>query len=50
MQNLKKDNKLIYKKETDSQTQRTNLWLGREGRLWGEVGWGVWDGQVHTAV
>ena len=28
MQNLKYDtNELIYKRETDSQTQKTNLWL-----------------------
>ena len=30
MQNLKKDNKLIYKTETYSQTQRMNLELPRE--------------------
>ena len=49
MQNLKKNdtNELIYKTETDSQTQRMNLqgegWGGRD-RL------GVWDLYVHTAV
>ena len=31
-------NKLIYKTEIDSQTQRTDLWLPREGREVGE-GW-----------
>ena len=30
MQNLKKDNKLIYKTEIDSQTYRMNLELPRE--------------------
>ena len=31
--------------ERDSQTQRTNLWLpvGRDS-------YGVWDGQVYTAI
>ena len=36
MWNLKRDdtNELIYKTETESQTQGTNLWLpGREGQL-----------------
>ena len=34
MWNLKPDtNELIYKPETDSQTQRTDLWL--PGRKWG---------------
>ena len=40
MWNLKYDtNELIYKTETDAQTQKTNLWLprGREGR--GEMDW-----------
>ena len=37
MQNLKYDtNELIYKAETDSQTQRMNLWLQR-GRVWGGI-------------
>ena len=31
MRNLKYDtNELIYKTETDSQTQKTNLWLPKE--------------------
>ena len=36
---------LTYKTETDSQTQRMNLWLpgGRDSQ-------GVWDGHVHTAI
>ena len=29
MWNLKYRNKAIYKRETDSQTQRTDLWLSR---------------------
>ena len=37
----------IYRTETDSQTQRTDLWLpeGRE-REWGELG--VWGQQMQT--
>ena len=35
MWNLKYDtNELIYKTETDSQTQRTDLWLPRGGMDW----------------
>ena len=35
--NLKNNiNKLIYKTETDSQSQKTNLWLSK----WEWVGWG----------
>ena len=35
-------NELIYKTDTDSQTQRINLWLpGRENG--GRDGQGVWD-------
>ena len=49
MWNLKYDtNELIYK--TDSQTQKTNLWLPKE--KWGgerdELG--VWDQQIQTAI
>ena len=37
--NLKYDtNELIYKTETDSQTQRTDLWLP-SGREWGGMDW-----------
>ena len=43
MQNLKNDtNALIYKKETDSQTQKTNLWLPK-GKGSGRGKFGVWD-------
>ena len=52
MWNLKQldTNELIYKTETDAQTQRMNLqvagvWRGREDR--GRDSQGVWDGQVH---
>ena len=31
----KNTNELIYKTETDSKTQRTNLWLPCRERLWG---------------
>ena len=41
--NLKYDtNELIYERETDSQTYRTDLWLPR-GRGVGEGRIGIWD-------
>ena len=44
MWNLKYDtNELIYKTETDSQTQRTDLGLPRRG--WGGLGQG-WSGSL----
>ena len=40
MWNLKYDiNELIYKKETDSQTQRTDLWLPRGRGCGGGLDW-----------
>ena len=33
MWNKNNTNELLYKTETDSQTQRTNLWLRGEGKL-----------------
>ena len=40
MWNLKYDtNELIYKTETDSQTQRTVLWLSRGRWGWGGMDW-----------
>ena len=45
----KDTNELIYKIETDSQTQRMNAWLPG-GRMEGRSSWGVWDGQVYTAT
>ena len=42
MWNLKQDkSEPIYETETDSQTQKTDLWLPR-GRWEGGDGWGVW--------
>ena len=41
MWNLKENdtNELIYKREADSQMQKTNLWLpGRKVGGWGEIG------------
>ena len=38
-------NELIYKTETDSQTQRTDLWLPRERE---RDGLGVWGQQMQT--
>ena len=48
MWNLKYDtNELIYETGTDSQTQRTDLWLPRG---WGRLGLGVWDQQMQTII
>ena len=51
MQSLKRNeaNELTYKTETDSQTQRTKLWLCR-GRIVGRDNQGVWDGHAHAAI
>ena len=50
MQNLKNYiNELIYKIETDSQTQKTNLWLPK-GIVAGEDKLGIWDQQIHTTI
>ena len=47
--NPKYDTKeLIYKTETDTQTQRTDLWLPRGRRQRGEPG--VWDLQKQTII
>ena len=47
MWNLKYDtNELIYKTETDSWTQKTNLWLPKGKGGAGELG--VWDQQMQT--
>ena len=41
---LKSDaNELIYKTETDSQTQKTNLWLPQEKRGGGRINGGLAD-------
>ena len=42
-------NELIYKIETDSQTQRMNLRLLR-GSTGGWDSWGVWDQHVDSAT
>ena len=48
--NLKFDtNEHIYETETDSQTQRTDLWLPR-GREGGEGWMGGWDQQMQTIM
>ena len=51
MWNLKKidTNELIYKTETDSQTQKTNLWLPK-GEVGGRDKLEVWDQQKQTAI
>ena len=41
MQNLKKKNdrnEFIYKLETDSQTQKANIWLTKRKGMWGRKG------------
>ena len=41
-------NELTYKTETDSQTQKINLWLPKgEG---GRDKLGVWDQQIQTSI
>ena len=50
MWNLKYDtNEAIYKTETDSQTQRTDLWLPRGKRVVeGKIGiWGLADANYY---
>ena len=42
-------NELIYKAETDSQTQRT-MFSGGGEKMWGKDRQGVSDGHVHTAL
>ena len=50
MWNLKYDtNELIYETETDSETQKTNLWLPK-GKGDGRDKLGVWDQQIYTVV
>ena len=50
VQNLKYDtNELIYKTETDSQIQKTNLWLPK-GEGEGRDKLGVWDQQIQTTI
>ena len=49
MWNLKYDtNELIYETETDS--QRTDLWLPKQMEWGGADGVGVWDYQIQTII
>ena len=49
-QNVKYDtNELIYEAETDSQTQRTDLWL-LSSREYRRMGLGVGDQQMQTSI
>ena len=43
-------NKPIYKTETDSQAQRTDMWLPRGRWLGEEDGVGVWGWQTQTII
>ena len=48
MWNLNCDtNELVYETETDSETQKTDLWLPR-GKRRGRDGLGAWDQQMQT--
>ena len=50
MRNQKDDtNELIYKRETDSQTQKTNLWIPK-GKGEESDKLGIWEQHIHTAV
>ena len=50
MWNLRQDpNELLYKMETDSQTQRADLWLPRQ-RGWGREGLRIWDYQLQIII
>ena len=40
---------VIYKTETDSQTQKTNLWLPK-GIVAGEDKLGIWDQQMQITT
>ena len=42
-------NELIYKTETDSQTQRTDLQLPKV-KVWERDKLGVWDQQIQTTI
>ena len=42
-------NELIYKTETDSQTQKTNLWLPK-GKGEGRVRLEAWEQQIQTTI
>ena len=51
MSNLKYDtNEHIYETDTDSQTQRTDLWLPRGEVRWGRERLGVWDQQMQISI
>ena len=51
MWNLKYDtNELIYKTETDSQTQKTKLWLPKGKGGWGGDKLEVWDQQIQATI
>ena len=51
MWNLKQDtNELFYKTETDSQTQKANLWLPKGKGGWGRDKLGVGNQQIQTTI
>ena len=51
MWNLKYKNELIYKPETDSQTQKTNLWLPKAiGGQGGKDRAGAWHWMIRTVT
>ena len=47
---IKNDTKeLIYKRETNAQISKPNLWLPK-GKLWSGDKWGEWDWHIHTTL
>ena len=51
MRNLKSDtNELIYKAETDSQTQKTNLWLSKGIKVGERINLEFGINRYHTAI
>ena len=49
LKNYANANESVYKAETDSQTQKTNLWLSK-GDIWGRDRLGVWNEQTHHCI
>ena len=51
MWNLKNDtNESRHKAETDTQTQKINIWLTKVSKEGGRDKLGLWDAHIHTAI